>query len=197
MFYSPQEPHCNKSYAPGSKIFHVEISKNWFDENELQSKEIKTDEIEYAKAKNIFTHIIEEFFLKDDLSEDSIGNLLLYLWNLLVRTNEREHYVPYWVKQFNKIKDEFLEGKPTLISVAKELNMHPVTLSKQFPRYYHCSFGAYIREMRIEKSLPLLAKKNMPVNDVAFLCGFDNTSNFIRTFKKVKGTTPIAYRNLL
>jgi AraC-like DNA-binding protein len=83
------------------------------------------------------------------------------------------------------------------MELAKKLNIHPVTLSREFPKYYHCSFSNYFRQLRIERSLPMLAKKNMPIHDVAGSCGFSDTSNFIRSFKKWKGVTPDVYRKLI
>ena len=197
LFYNEKEPHCNKGYTSNCKILHVEMDKNWVYNNELQKRAIEADVIDHIKAKNIFNHIIDEFFIADELSGDSIENLLLYLWNSLVRINDKGNYIPRWVKQFNKIKNESIEHTQTLSSVAKQLNIHPVTLSKEFPQYYHCSFSDFIRQSRIEKSLPLLAKKNIPVKDVAFTCGFSDTSNYIRSFKRVKGITPAAYRQML
>ena len=196
LFYQAMEPHCNKSYTTGCKIFHIEIDHNWFYENELEAKKIKADVIEQATAKNTFTHILHEFYIRDELSGDSIENLLLYLWNSLSRNTQAKNYTPVWVRRFNDIKND-CDGKLTLTSAAKQLNMHPVTLSKEFPQYYHCSFGEYIRQFRVEKSLALLSKKNMPVSEVAFACGFSDASNFIRSFKKVKGITPNDFRNLL
>ena len=90
-----------------------------------------------------------------------------------------------------------INDAPTLENISKQLNIHPVTLSKEFSKYYQCSFGDYIRQLRIESSLSFLGKKNLPVNDVAYLSGFSDTSNFIRTFKKVKGVTPNVYRQLI
>ncbi len=54
LFYKALEPHSNKGYTTGSRIFHVEIDKNWFYENELETRKIEADVIDYAIAKNIF-----------------------------------------------------------------------------------------------------------------------------------------------
>jgi AraC-like DNA-binding protein len=196
LFYKAMEPHCNKNYATGSKIFHVEIDNGWFYENELETRKVDADKIDQLKAKNIFTHIVDEFFIRDELSGDSIENLLIYLWNSLSRTQSIMK-APLWVQRFNNIKLDLSEKKITLVEVARELNIHPVTLSKEFPEYYHSSFGDYMRQLRIEKSLSLLSKKNISINEIAFSCGFSDTSNYIRSFRKVKGITPNAYRKMI
>jgi AraC family transcriptional regulator len=197
LFYKPEEIHRNQNYAFGSKIFHLEIDKSWFGDNSLRPENIKYSEIKNIFAKNVFINIINEFSIRDELSEDSIENLLLYLWNLLSRNDQSKKYIPAWVKRFRSIQHDCIESKPTLAYISKQLDIHPVTLSREFPLYYHCSFGDYIRQLRIEKSLQLLARKSMPVSEVAFLCGFSDTSNFIRTFKKLKAVTPGIYRQMI
>jgi AraC family transcriptional regulator len=197
LFYQPQEVHRNQYYAYGSKIFHLEMDKSWFTNNGLPLENIKRSEINDIFAKNVFLNLIKEFSIRDEFSEDSIQHLLLYLLNLLSRDSQEKKAVPAWVKRFREIELACIDTQPTLASISKQLCIHPVTLSKEFPLYYHCTFSDYIRRLRIEKSLPLLARKNIPVSEVALLCGFSDTSNFIRSFKKVKAVTPTNYRQMI
>jgi len=194
LFYQSQEPHCNKAYTSDCKIFHVEIDNNWFHQHDLRTEKIKADVIGDFTVKNVFTNILHEFATRDELTGSSIEHLLLYLFVLLSRSSAHDHSIPSWVKKFDAVIKDCITDTPTLANISKLIDIHPVTLSKEFYRYYHCSFGDYIRHLKIENSLPLLAKKNLPVNDVAYRCGFTDTSNFIRTFKKVKGVTPNVYR---
>jgi AraC family transcriptional regulator len=197
LFYQAHEIHRNQHYAFGSKIFHLEMDKSWFADNGLQAENIKHSEIKDVFAKNVFVNLIREFSIRDEFSEDSIQHLLLYVLNLLSRDGQTKKAVPAWVKRFREIEHTCIDCQPTLAKISKQLCIHPVTLSKDFPDYYHCSFADYIRQLHIEKSLPLLAKKNVPVSEVASLCGFSDTSNFIRSFKKVKAVTPSIYRQML
>jgi AraC family transcriptional regulator len=197
LFYHAGEPHCNKAYSNGCKIFHIEIDNDWFNEYGFKTAKIKADTINQLILKQAFINIINEFAIRDELSGSSIENLLVYLFNLLTRSSDYPNHAPLWTTKFNAIIKDHINNTPSLENISKLLNIHPVTLSKEFPKYYHCSFGDYVRQLRIETSLPLLAKKNMPVNDIAWLSGFSDTSNFIRSFKKVKGVTPNVYRKLI
>ncbi len=47
---------------------------------------------------------------------------------------------------------------------------------------------------RIGEARRLLQKSDMPVSEIAGLCGFSDTSNFIRCFRRTCGTTPGAFR---
>jgi AraC family transcriptional regulator len=197
LFYRSGEPHCNKAYSDGCKIFHVEIENNWFNECDIKNSKIEADVISDLSIKNSFINILNEFAIRDELSGSSIENLLIYLFNSLSRSSSNKNYITPWSKKFNAIIKDCINDAPTLENISKQLNMHPVTLSKEFSKYYHCGFGDYIRHLRIESSLSFLARKNLPLNDVAYLAGFSDTSNFIRTFKKVKGVTPNVYRQLI
>jgi AraC-like DNA-binding protein len=125
-------------------------------------------------------------------------SLTLYLFNLLTSQPDNKNLIPLWKYNFDKIiGEQNLSKKQSLAELAKKLRVHPVTLSRQFPRYYHCSFGEYLRQLRIEKAVFLLAKRTMSIAEIAEHCGFSEPCNFIRSFKRLKGTTPDAYRNLL
>ena len=67
-----------------------------------------------------------------------------------------------------------------------------------FGHYFTDKMGispfSYINKVRIANASNLLATTNMPVTSVAFASGFDNISYFNRTFKKIIGVTPSAYR---
>jgi AraC family transcriptional regulator len=196
LFYKPGEVHCNKDYSLGSRIFHLEIDEAWFTENSVNPENIRHSEVNDIIAKNIFINILREFAIRDDLSEGSIQSLMLYLFNLLARPIDAQRLNPSW-KNLDKIISEQPLGKQSLANIASRLDVHPVTLSREFPKCFGCTFGEFVRQLRIEKALPMLAKKSLPISDVAASCGFHEPANFIRFFKRVKGITPNAYRQLL
>jgi len=52
----------------------------------------------------------------------------------------------------------------------------------------------YLNSYRIEKASRKLLNTDMSVTSVAFSCGFNDLSYFIKTFKAIKGITPAKYR---
>ncbi len=52
----------------------------------------------------------------------------------------------------------------------------------------------YLKIYRIEKASKKLLNTDEPVTDIAYSCGFNDLSYFIKTFKEVKGITPAQYR---
>ena len=196
LFYKPGELHCNKEYISGSRIFHFEIEEYWFVENKLNWKSIRNAEINNFAIKNIFINIIRESSIRDDLSESSVQSLALYLFNLLTRQGDQGS-IPLWKHDLDKMINERGMDKQSVTELARRLKVHPVTLSRQFSKYYNYNIGQYLRESRLERAVSLLAKKSIPLADIAEYCGFSETSNFIRCFKKQKGITPEAYRKMI
>ena len=52
----------------------------------------------------------------------------------------------------------------------------------------------YILKKRIGIARSYLEKTDLPINDIAQMTGFNNTSYFYRNFKKFTGTSPLNYR---
>lgn len=52
----------------------------------------------------------------------------------------------------------------------------------------------FLISYRINESKSLLLKTEMPISEVSARCGFEDTSNYIRCFKRATGTTPGAFR---
>ena len=52
----------------------------------------------------------------------------------------------------------------------------------------------YLNLYRIEKASRKLINSDMSVTSVAFSCGFNDLSYFIKTFKQIKGITPAKFR---
>lgn len=52
----------------------------------------------------------------------------------------------------------------------------------------------YLNTYRIEKASRKLLNSDMSVTDIAFSCGFNDLSYFIKTFKSIKGITPARFR---
>ena len=52
----------------------------------------------------------------------------------------------------------------------------------------------YVNQYRLEKSISLLRNTGMSITEIAYACGFSNTSYFCELFHKYYGTTPGKFR---
>ncbi len=80
--------------------------------------------------------------------------------------------------------------------IANSLNISPSQLNRKINAVSGFSSSAYILHVKIDHSKKLLAKRDKNIGEVAEACGFLDVAYFSRTFKKVTGVTPTAFRNL-
>ena len=79
--------------------------------------------------------------------------------------------------------------------IASELNMSVQTFRRRLMAAAGETPKAYISAIQMERAATLLAgSPDMPVSKVANLCGFEETSSFGHTFKRVYGCSPSSYR---
>ncbi len=84
--------------------------------------------------------------------------------------------------------------KIALTDIAEQFHMSPKYFCRFFKKNFNKTLVDYINDVRIEHSLPLLDRRNVPVAEVAVACGFYNMSYFAHSFKKKMGCTPSQYK---
>ena len=86
----------------------------------------------------------------------------------------------------------------TLDKIAEVASMTKNAFCKYFKKRTNKTYVQFLTELRIENACKLLLnRKELPISEVAYQCGFGNLSNFNRQFKDIKGKTPSKYRNIL
>lgn len=85
----------------------------------------------------------------------------------------------------------------TLSDIAEAVHISPSYLSSLFKDFFQVSLWSYIISKRIERAILLLMDKNnqYTILEIALQCGFNNTTNFNRAFRKHTGLTPSEYRD--
>jgi AraC-like DNA-binding protein len=83
---------------------------------------------------------------------------------------------------------------PSLAELAASASVTPEHLCRVFKTHFGCGPIEAIRILRLQRAGNFLARSNMPVGQVAKLCGFDNQFHFSRAFKALFGVSPRAFR---
>lgn len=127
---------------------------------------------------------------------ESILNIILISINRLANTKKTPTYVDVLPKTitdaFNYI-NLHLADSVSASSVAENLHLHPVYLNRIFKANTGTSIQQYIIEKRLALAKKLLREGTAPI-DVCFQSGFNNYSNFSRTFSNHTGTSPKQYQ---
>ena len=87
-----------------------------------------------------------------------------------------------------------LEEKIGLDALAKITQTSPYYFSRLFKQSTGITPYQYVIQQRIELGKQLLKKEELPIAEIAMMCGFANQSSFTTTFRKLVGVTPKAYQ---
>lgn len=198
LFQNWQDPHYNVRSKLRTRGFHVELMPLWFMRYDIPVNLVEGSiRISDPSLITLMYNVFKESKLYTGESQLAIDMLLVRLFSSLI--SERRSYdrqPPAWIQL---IKDALYAspGDWTLIDLAKLANVHPVHLSRQFPKYFKATLGDYIRTMKVQKALSLLPDKNISLTEISAECGFADQSHFIRSFKSCHQLTPLHYRKLL
>lgn len=101
---------------------------------------------------------------------------------------------PEWVKQAVQRVDRTHENFPSLSDLVKDSCRCHEHFTRQFARFVGMTPTDYLISKRVERAAELLVMTNSKVSHIASTTGFENESYFFRTFRKLKGMSPLAYR---
>ena len=92
--------------------------------------------------------------------------------------------------------DNHLTDPLKLADLAAVAGISPNYFSTLFKRFCNMSPWEYLCARRTEKAISLiLADSGDTMLEIALACGFNNTANFNKTFRKLTGVTPSTYRS--
>lgn len=98
--------------------------------------------------------------------------------------------IPPWINLLWEVINDRWNETLSLAELSALVHVHPVTISKSFPKYFSCTLGEYARKAKIEKAIALIGQSRNSLADVAYQCGFADQSHFIRAFKAATGFLP-------
>ena len=78
--------------------------------------------------------------------------------------------------------------------LARLTGLSPKYFCRSFRAVVHRSPIDYLNFYRVECASALLSSSDLTVAEVAYQCGFNDSSFFIKQFRRYKGTTPRQYR---
>lgn len=120
---------------------------------------------------------------------------LLVFVNNAFKNNEAaadEHMVPERLKPVFRYIDDNLDGDLSLKALSAVTYTDRFYLSRLFKSSTGMSIQEYILYKKVFRAKELLSQ-GMSVTEVCRISGFNDYSNFIRTFKKLTGTPPGRY----
>jgi AraC family transcriptional regulator len=96
------------------------------------------------------------------------------------------------------IAREFLHStykdNPNLDDISKEACLSVPQLVRHFKAVFGVTTHRYLKQIRLQRATELLKSTQNPVQEITWMCGFENVSAFSRAFKTAYGKQPTEYR---
>lgn len=132
----------------------------------------------------LFLRLLQEFIAepgKETLSGEEVQVL-----------NERECLRMNDIYQFTM---KHFREHISLEKAAGIAHMTPQAFCRYFKRSTRKTYMHFLNEVRIDHARKIIrGNEDIPLSQVAAVCGFENASGFTRTFKRIAGTAPMNYR---
>ena len=152
---------------------------------------------EYSPIHSIFEKIKYNHFANTIFDELRNSKIIVDLLSELVyektHIKEQENIPSYILEIQRQFKYNYKEFY-SLDTLALKYNKSKYRISSEFRHYLHLSPINYLIQCRMNAAKSLLWTTDYTVNKIASSVGIDNTSHFIRLFKKSVGVTPLNYR---
>ncbi|GGH56892.1 hypothetical protein GCM10008014_27990 [Paenibacillus silvae] len=124
-----------------------------------------------------FTEMVVYLSRHYDTQENGIeGNHLMHLANAI-----------------SYIEDHYLEPL-SLEEIAGHSNVSMRHLNRIFQSYYGTTPISYMHKLRLEKACHLLKYSSLPITEVSYECGYNDSNYFTRQFTKAYGRSPKGFR---
>lgn len=184
------EVHTDQFHIAGAVVLDMEIDRVWLDEATQELKlfpgaRMCRGGLAYSLGLQLYRALAD----RDPGVEDVAIELLSLFFSSVV-----DRRPPVWFHRALGLAAVVDEERRSLTSLAREFGVHPVHLAHSFRRFLGCTFSDYVTKLQIRRALELLLIENQAIVDVAYACGFADHAHLSRTFKKVTGLTPRAFR---
>lgn len=100
------------------------------------------------------------------------------------------------IQKAHDILTEEVCNPPTIKSLSKMVFLNEQKLKAGFSTKYHMSISEYTNSLRMTMAENLLSTTELSVEEIAKKLGYNYSGNFVKSFKKVHGKTPLNFRKM-
>jgi len=218
FLFAPGLPHCfynTRGYEKGNELAHAVVvffkrdflGSDFFVKTEVSQLSRIIGKSEFGvqllnPSKTIINKLIN---LKKKKNLERIGDFLLILNQLatkkIIKILSTENLLSAASLSESKVINdvyryvaENFQKEITFSTAASVANMQKAAFCRYFKRKTKKKFTEFVNETRIMHSRKLLAESDKTINEVAFECGYKNTSYFNRQFKINCDSSPSEFR---
>ena len=199
LFHPPGEAHSDHFHT-GTRCLGLQFSSYGTDDLLRWQARIASTPVNPlgGRLSQLAARLYRELCMPDEVSRIMIKGLAL---QLMAETSRQATVsvcvAPPWLGQAKDILHEQFSDRPSLISLAASVGVHPVHLAREFRRFYGCTITEYVLQRRLDFACHEMLNSRATLIDIALAAGFFDQSHFARTFKAHMGMSPNQYRTTL
>lgn len=197
VYHPPGEEHAFRIAEKGLRALTVELPSEWL-QRLMEGEAAFPHRVSSVGGPlaALGRQLARELQAPDPYARLAIEGLVLEVLAGMFRVaaGPEERQAPSWLRRAVALLREQFRENPRLETVAAEVGVHPVHLCRTFGRYYHCTPGEYVRQLRIAYACEALARSETPLAEIALQAGFADQSQLCRMVRAHTGLTPAAYR---
>jgi AraC-like DNA-binding protein len=191
-------------------VFNLSFLKNGnpicdlFIDNILHKNLIVDERVTDDRLKELIGDLFSDMNL---FSEGDKFRVFAVIYNIIAEICDKKLYSDSVGRIGDKGEQNVIKLKRTILYIRenydKEISLSDMAAVSGLSTKYFCAFFKqmtektpieYLNMYRVERAARKLLGTDMSVTDVAFSCGFNDLSYFIKTFKNFKHVSPKEYR---
>jgi len=217
LFFRPDEIHFGRFFRPGMYsyldfLIPISFCQNLFGHEECISflTDTSADRVNYIVSdtrlqtylSNLVQDTINTLTNGDLLSEAELFSIMMQILLQcskaydLQKNTPLESNIPKFVNRTLQYIAENYAMDLSLNQLAAEAGCSVAYLSRTFRQHTGKTIYNHIIDTRIGNA-QILLRSGKSVTETCTLVGFEDCSNFIKTFKKLTGKTPLQFKNKL
>lgn len=192
-------PHANK-YASGAptRALIVELLPDALEAIASDTRVVDAPGVfESPRYVSFGRRLDAEFQTDDTVSGLAIEALVYELIVSAARDCGTPSVRPEWLQRVRDYLQSEFARTIRLSDVAAIADVHPSHVARTFRRVVGMTIGEYVRQLRLDRGAELLRRDQLPLADIAVVCGFHDQSHFSRLFKNRFGVSPSRYRSFV
>ena len=153
---------------------------------------------DYLKKYNIDMNLMESFYKELTLFNydkvQSVANLATILSKYIYLENIFKLETNTVIEEACEYINSNLSQSISICDLVSNTAISKSSLYKNFQIQFNCTPGEYINKTRVDKSIELLKNTDYNIEEISERVGFSSASYYSKIFKKIKGISPLKYR---
>jgi AraC family transcriptional regulator len=196
VFHPPGEVHSEAHYDVVVRILSIEPTKQLLTHVGEYARTLDgPHEFRAGPLLRLGAHLYREFRSDDPVAPLVLEGIALELLAGACRHASGDtRAAPRWLRSVRDLLHDRFQENLALADVAGTVGVHPAHLARAFRRYYGCTVGDYVRNLRTEQARQELTASDRPLAELALALGYADQSHFANSFKRQTGMAPGAFR---